>query len=207
MRRLALLLIALQMATVSFSQQGPDALRLYKDGKYAEAVRVCKDEIREMPRNMDSYTVMGWSLLALRRYQEAYDQATNALKIEPYDHRILQIAGEALYYLGKNRAALNYFEQYVSIAPAGIRISNVYFFMGEIYIRLGEYSNADIALSTALHYDNKDAKWWARLGYAREMKKDFHWAREAYENALKLNPNLIEARRGLESVRKKLSGG
>jgi cytochrome c-type biogenesis protein CcmH/NrfG len=72
---------------------------------------------------------------------------------------------------------------------------------------LGEYSNADIALSTALHYDNKDAKWWARLGYAREMKKDFQWAREAYENALKLNPNLIEARRGFESVRKKLSGG
>ncbi len=207
MRRLVLLLISLQLATVSFSQERADALRLYRAGNYAEAVRVCKDELEELPRNMDSYTVMGWSLLALGRYQEAHDQATNALKIEPYDHRILQIVGEALYYLGNNRTALNYFEQYVSIAPTGIHISNVYFLMGETYIRLGEYNNADIALSTALHYDNKDAKWWARLGYAREMKKDFQWAREAYENALKLNPNLIEARRGLESVQKKLSGG
>jgi tetratricopeptide (TPR) repeat protein len=195
------------MALVAAAQERPDALKLYREGKFAQAVEVCKDELEMLPRNMDSYTVMGWSLLALGRYQEAHDQAAEALKIEPYDHRILQISGEALYYMGKNREALNFFEQYVSIAPTGTLIANVYFFMGEIYIRLGEYNNADIALSTALHYDNKDAKWWARLGYAREMNTDFQWAREAYENALKLNPNLIEARRGLESVRRKLSGG
>ncbi len=207
MRRLILMLLTLTLALVALSQERPDALRLYREGKFAEAVKVCKDELEVLPRNMDSYTVMGWSLLALKRYQEAYDQAANALKIEPYDHRILQIAGEALYYLGDNRRALNFFEQYVSIAPTGTRIADVYFLMGEIYIRLGEYNNADIAISTALHYDNQDAKWWARLGYAREMNKDFQWAREAYENALKLNPNLIEARRGLESVQKKQSGG
>jgi tetratricopeptide (TPR) repeat protein len=207
MRRLIPIIMPLLIASVSFSQERPDALKLYREGKYAEAVQVCLDELKELPRNMDSYTVMGWSLLALGRYQEAYEQARGALEIEPYDQRILEVAGEALYYLGKNRDALRYFEQYVSIAPAGKHISNVYYYMGEIYIRLGEYNNADIAISTALHYDDKDARWWSRLGYAREMKKDLQWAREAYENALKLNPNLVEARRGLESVQKKMSGG
>ena len=81
MRRLALILLTFQLAAVSFSQERPDALRLYRAGNYAEAVRVCKDELGQLPRNMDSYTVMGWSLLGLRRYQEAYDQAMNALKI------------------------------------------------------------------------------------------------------------------------------
>ena len=105
MRRLALILLAFQIASAVLSQERPDALRLYREGKFAEAVQVCKDELEVLPRNMDSYTVMGWSLLALGRYQEAFDQATSALKIEPYDHRILQIAGESLYYLGKNRNA------------------------------------------------------------------------------------------------------
>jgi tetratricopeptide (TPR) repeat protein len=150
---------------------------------------------------------MGWSLLALQRYQEAHDQMKKALQIEPYDQRILAIAGEALYYLGKNSDALKHFEQYVSIAPGGRHISTVYFLMGEIYIRLGQYNNADISLSTALHFDNRDARWWARLGYARELNEDYAWAQQAYENALKLNPNLVEATRGLESVRKKLNQG
>ena len=44
---------------------------------------------------MDSFTVMGWSLLALNRNEEAYNQARKALEIAPYDQRLVQIAGEA----------------------------------------------------------------------------------------------------------------
>jgi cytochrome c-type biogenesis protein CcmH/NrfG len=43
-----------------------------------------------------------------------------------------------------------------------------YYYMGEIYLRLGRFGHADIAFSTALQYSSGNAKWWARLGYARE---------------------------------------
>ena len=52
--------------------------------------------------------------------------------------------------------------------PTGDRIGQVYYFMGETYIRLGQYNNADIALSTALYHIPSAARWWSRLGYARE---------------------------------------
>ena len=204
--RLAGLALVL-LCALATAQERPDALRLYRDGRYEEAVQVCQNELQEMPRNMDSYTVMGWSLLALNRHEEASNQARKALEIAPYDQRVVQIAGEALYNLGKNREALAHFEQYVTLAPTGGRVAQVYFFMGEIFIRLGQYNNADIAFSTALHFEGQNARWWARLGYARETGGDYVNAQAAYENALKLNSGLTEAQRGLESVKKKITGG
>ena len=188
------------------AQDRPDALAMYLEGRYEEAIEVCIAEIEALPRNMDSYVVMGWSLIELERYEEASEQAKRALAISPYDPRVAEIAGEALYYLGDNQEALKHFEQYVFITPTGGRIDRVYYFMGEIFIRLGQYNNADIALSTALHFDESVARWWSRLGYAREMGAQYEWAVEAYENALRLNPDLVEAVDGLASVKKKLSG-
>jgi tetratricopeptide (TPR) repeat protein len=191
----------------TFSQEKKDALKLYKEAKYQESIEVCKLEIAEMPGNMDSYTVLGWSLLALGRFDEAITQANTALAAAPYDHRIIAIKGEALYHTGKNREALKWFEQYINISPNDKKLPNIYSLIGEVYLRLGEYNNADIAFSTALHFDNKKATWWARLGYTREMSKEYQWALEAYENALKLSPDLLDAKRGLTAVKNKLNGG
>ena len=62
------------------------------------------------------------------------------------------------------------------------------------------YNHADIALSTALHHSPSVSVWWGRLGYAREMAKDYVYALEAYEMALSLNPNLSDAERGRSRV-------
>lgn len=191
----------------SVAEEKPDALLLFRQGQYEEAVRVCLNELEEFPKNMESYTVMGWSLLSLGKYQEALTESKKALLIAPYDYRIIEIVGEALYYLGENREALWYFEQYAAIFPTGDMIDDVYYFMGEIFIRLGEYNNADIAFSTALYFDNNNAFWWSRLGYAGEMAGDYDRAKEAYENALMLNVDLEEAKNGLESLKKKTSSG
>ena len=207
MRRLTVsgLLLCLVIVAAQ-AQEKPDALAMYLEGRYEEAIQVCLAEIEALPRNMDSYVVMGWSLIELERYEEALEQAQKALSVSPYDPRVAEIAGESLFHLGENQEALKHFEQYVFIAPTGGRIDRVYYFMGEIFIRLGQYNNADIALSTALHFDESVARWWSRLGYAREMGEQYQWAMEAYENALRLNPNLMEARDGLASVKKKLGG-
>jgi tetratricopeptide (TPR) repeat protein len=204
MIRAGLVCLGILIVFPGFSQQKPDALAMYRAGRFEEAIQICLNELKEMPRNMDSYSVMGWSLLRLERHDEALSQANKALRMAPFDHRIIEIAGEALFYLGRNGDALKHFEEYVSIAPAGTRIAGVYYFMGEIFIRLEQYNNADIAFSTALHYENSNADWWSRLGYVRERGEDYAWAKLAYENALKLNPALEEAEKGLESVNEKL---
>jgi tetratricopeptide (TPR) repeat protein len=203
----ALIIISLCLsAVIVYSQEAPDALELYNSKQYEEAVKVCLSEIEEMPRNMDSYVVLGWSLLALGKYDDAKEYSGKALTMNRWDYRVIRNMGESLYFLGENRTALDYFEKYISIVPTGQSIAKIYYFMGEIYIRLGEYNNADIAISTALFHDENEARWWSRLGYAREMNEDYDYAIVAYEEALKYDPNLRDAARGIESVQRKQSG-
>ena len=114
---------------------------------------------------------------------------------------------ESLYFLGKNRESLSYFEKYITIVPTGQSVAKIYYYMGEIYIRLAEYNNADISFSTALYFDENEARWWSRLGYAREMGEEYDLAIEAYEKALTYDPNLRDAIRGIESVRRKQEEG
>jgi tetratricopeptide (TPR) repeat protein len=206
MRRGILGVLVLLLSVPVFAQEKPDALELYKAGKYLESIKVCQEELAESPKNIDSHVVLGWSQLKLKRYAEALQTAETADQISPNDSRLVQIMGEAKYYLGRIEDALASLEEYVRLQPAGDRIARVYWLMGECYISLKEYQNADIAISTALYHEENNAGWWARLGYARELANDLKFAREAFDRALRLDPNLIDAQRGKERVEKKLGG-
>jgi len=175
-----------------------DALAEYRNGNYERAAEICKNEIRQTPNNVESYIVLCWSLLHLGRYNEAVSYADKAYSLSKYDVRVIEIMGEVNYYQGKNESALNYFQEYVNLAPEGQRIETVYYLMGEIYIRMGYFHYADIAISTALHYLPKNARWWVRAGYAREMSGELREAIAAYQQALKLDRNLSDAKIGLD---------
>lgn len=185
----------------SFGEEKPDALALFLQKKYTEAEKACLNELEETPKNLNSYVVLGWALLEQKKYLEAARYSELGFKIQRYDHRLIFTAAEAYYHLGENKKALKYLQEYAQIWDTSKKIKNIYYLMGEVYIRLGEYSNADMAFSTALHYDNKVADWWTRLGYAREMGKNYKWALEAYENALKIDPNNTDAKRGINKVK------
>jgi tetratricopeptide (TPR) repeat protein len=202
-----LIAIILLVSISAFGQDRPDALLLYQKGEYEEAMKICESELELRPGNMDSYSVLGWSLIRLGRYQEALEKAKEGLKISRYDARIVEIVGEANFYLGKNLEALKWFEEYVALAPTGGRIDSAYFFMGELFIRMGEYNHADIAFTTAVYHTPNVARWWARLGYAREMAKDYNYSIEAYNKALDLAPSFPDAQRGKERVEAQLRNG
>ncbi len=193
------LLLAVTMLHAQ-SQNQRDALASYNAGNYAGAVEICLEEIKVDPTSRDSYSVLCWSLIALKRYEEALQYATIAHGFVQNDPRIVEVLGEANYFLGRNLEALRFFEQYAVIADTGGRIDRVYYLMGEIFIRLGEYNHADIAISTALYHSPNISTWWSRLGYAREMASDLVNSLEAYNKSLTLNQNLLDADRGRTRV-------
>jgi tetratricopeptide (TPR) repeat protein len=200
----ALLLVFLVVPLAA--QDPPDALAAYFDGNYEDAVQITLAELETQPRNMNSYSVLGWSLIALGRYEEALDYGLRALGIARADIRIIELVAEAYYYTGELLTALAYFEEYAALAPTGERIGVTYYFMGRIFIDLGEFNHADIALSTATYHNPNNAAWWERLGYAREMAEDFPFSEAAYDRALELNPSYTAAIRGKERIQEKLGG-
>jgi len=194
----------LGLAGTLYGQQ-QDALELYREGRYAEAVEVCLGELErygadEFRRRMDAYSVLGWSYIRMGEYQNALNYARKARNEVRGDSRIVEIEAEALFYLGRNLESLTLFEEYVSLNSTGNRIDVVYYFMGELFLRLAEFNRADIAFSTALYYSPQVANWWTRLGYAKEQNRDMEGAVKAYTRALELLPSHEAARVGLERI-------
>ncbi|MDR1174895.1 MAG: tetratricopeptide repeat protein [Treponema sp.] len=203
--RIVLCVTLVSLSGYVFAQTRPDALAEYRNGNYERAVLICRNELNLNPRNLESHVVICWALLRLNRYTEAQSYARAAQNLSRYDARIIEVFGEINYFEGRNNEALQYFQEYINLAPEGQRIETVYYYIGEIYIRLGRFRHADIALSTAVHWRPDNAEWWTRLAYARENAGDLGEAVKAYEKALELNSRLNDARRGLERVRQALA--
>lgn len=203
-----ILFILLLLLTVSIYSQNSvrqDALVLYHNGNYRESVKVCEEELKDNPNRVESYVVMCWALVKNKQYAEAEQRAVQGLAISPYDLRLIEILGEAKYYLGKNNGAMEKFQKYVASAPdSGSRVGSAYYFMGEIYIRQARYQHADISLSAAVKKEPLIEAWWIRLGYAREMAENNYEALQAYDEALKLNTSSIDASRGRERISARL---
>ena len=196
----ALLLLLLPMSAAR-AQTRPDALVEYRAGNFERAVQICRDEIAAEANKLEAHVVICWSLVRLGRYEEALRYAQAGRALNRYDTRITEILGEIYYYQGRNAEALRYFQEYAGLAPEGGRIDMAYYFIGEIYIRMGRFRHADIALSTAVRWIPGNAAWWARLAYARERAGDLAEAVSAYGQALSLDSRLADARRGLDRVR------
>lgn len=58
-----------------FAQARKDALVLYNNGKYAESVAVCEEELKEDPNRISSYVVMCWALVRNKQYSQAEQRA------------------------------------------------------------------------------------------------------------------------------------
>lgn len=189
----------------AFAQQKADALVLYRNGKYPEAIKICEQEIIANPHNIDSYCVLCWSLVRNRQYVEAEARANEARSVSSSDVRIMEVLAEARYYQGKNNSAMEMFQLYVSSAPANAaRIGNAYYYMGEIYIRQGKYQHADMSMTMAVYTEPLVDLWWTRCGYAREMAANYAGALEAYNKALELNGSQADAARGKDRVTARL---
>jgi tetratricopeptide (TPR) repeat protein len=206
-RHLACLGLLFAVGASLYGQEFEDALELYRSGNYQRAVEVTLRELELTPRNMDSYAVLGWSLLALNRSEEALEYGLQGLEISQFDPRVIQIVGDAHYRLGNNLEAVEYLQQYIAINPSGSVADYVYYLLGETFIRLGEYNNADIAISAACFITPRYPEWWTRLGFAREQAGDLEYALEAYNEALERNPNFAQALQGQNRVQNLIDTG
>lgn len=195
---------------------GSNALQNYRIGRdleaknrfeeantyYNEAIQLCMDELNRNNANMDSYTILTWSLLRQRRYTEVINWGDRALRINPGDYRIVETMGEAYFYLNDYEHALVMLQRYAASMPRGDRSSTVYFFMGEIYRNQRKYLHADIAYTTAVNLEGGISLWWYRLGTVREAAGEYASAIEAYEKVISINPNYREAVEALERTKR-----
>ena len=201
MRRLvlAVALICLFSSAAVAQEPLPDALELYRQGNYSRAVEVTLQEIEAQPRRVDSYVVLGWSLLALFRNEEALNYAEDGLLVSRTDQRLLNIAAEAAHALDRTDVALGHLETYVALWPEGAYIADTFALIGSILAEYGEYRNAETAYMAALHH-REEGEWWRELGAVREELEELPRAVNAYEAAIAINPGDEGAQESLARI-------
>lgn len=185
---------------VDAQQNRRDALQLYRERRFNEAIEVTLQEIQANPTNVDSYVVLGWSLLDVQRYRDALRYMDQALRVSRFDHRLLHITAEAHFGLGNGDAALRFIHEYVNVSPQGRFASRLYFLMGEILLSYEEYNHADIAFTKATFLEPRLSQGWVRAGIARERAGNHALAVAAYQEALRIDPASTEAQQGLLRV-------
>ena len=199
-----------------YAQSNTDALSTYRTGRdlesrnhineanffYNTVIRICNDEISRNVATADTYTALTWTLQRQRKYAEVISWGERGLRLFEDEYRIVEVMGEAYFYLEDHELSLSYMQRYTNSVPRGERSSIAYFFIGEIHRYRKQYHHADIAYSTALKLDPGVSLWWYRLGLVREAAGDSSLAITAYEQALRFNPNYREASESLARLRR-----
>ena len=210
MMRILLLFFLIPVCSL-FAQTNRDALWNYNTGRdlerngrmseaetlYAAAIQITNDEISRNVATRDSYTVLTWSLLRLRRYQDVISWGERGLRLYADEFRIVETMGQAYFYLGDYDQSLRFMQRYVNSSPEGDRVPFAYFFIGEVHRLRSQFHHADIAYTTALRFQPGNSLWWYRLGLVHEALRDFPQARAAFSRALDLNFDFPEARAAL----------
>jgi tetratricopeptide (TPR) repeat protein len=168
---------------------------------YSEAIRICQDEVSRSAATRETYTVITWTLQRQQKYADVITWGERGLRVYADEYRIVETMGEAYFYLGDLDRSLSFMQRYANALPQGERISVAYFFIGEIFRLRQQYRHADIAYTTAVRLEPGLALWWYRLATVRESVGDTSPAIEAYERALRINPNYQEASAGLARAR------
>jgi tetratricopeptide (TPR) repeat protein len=171
------------------------------DPYYQQAIRICQDEVSRNAATRETYTVITWTLQRQQKYADVITWGERGLRLYADEYRILETLGEAHFYLGDYDRSLSFMQRYANAVPQGERSSVAYFFIGEIFRIRQQYRHADIAYTTAVRLEPGLALWWYRLATVRESVGDMSPAGEAYDRALRLNPNYQEASAGLARTR------
>ena len=185
---------------------------------WSQAVQVTKN-------NFMAEENLSAALLALGRADEAVPHLQNAIRIKPEDPAVhLNLAG-ALAMSNRNRDAI---QEYEFVIP---RLSNpnmqlsAYETLGRLYAGIGNYAKARASYQEALRInpqgssardglaqvDFSDALRnaaespsganYLRVGQLLQQQGRTEEARAAYEQALKLDPKLSDARKALDALK------
>jgi len=155
--------------------------KLYGEGKYKQAQRVCQQIIDARPANADAQNILGVCLNALGQPKEAIAALRRAVKLAPAAASIQANLGEVLRQAGQQKEAVKALESAIKIDPNNAQALNN---LGIIRYEQGKYDDAIEFYRRALAVRPAMAEAQNNLGNALRMAGDIDGAMQAYQEAL-----------------------
>lgn len=147
--------------------------------------------IRENPKDVRLYVLLGTLLEGKGEWQKAEDEYQHALAVEP-DYAIA--ANNLAYLMLEHSGNINVALSLAQTARRGLpNLSNTADTLGWAYYYQGAYSSAISSLQEAVNENPQDATYHYHLGMAYEKADKHANASKEFKAALQINPNYPQA--------------
>jgi Flp pilus assembly protein TadD len=127
---------------------------------------------------------------------EAMDKLHAALKIDPRNDAAYVDLGYCYGVLRDGDTAIDMYRTATELNPSGDNFIE----LADIYMRVGDTEDALLAANAGLVKDPSNARLYNAKGMALNDLQRFDEAEDAWEEALKLNPNLKVAAANLQAL-------
>ena len=171
--------------------------KLFTEGKYRQAEKVCKQIIDARPANADAHNIYGVTQNALGARKEAIIALRRAAKLAPNAASIHANLGEVLRQAGDLKQAALALETAILHDPANAQALNN---LGIIRYEEENYEEAAELYRTALGVRPNMAEAHNNLGNALRRAGDVDGAMQAYQNALVHREHYAEAYNNLGTL-------
>lgn len=155
--------------------------QLYSRGQYAQAQRVCRQIIDARPANADAHNILGVTLAALGKPDEAVTSLRRAIKLNAQAASYQANLGEILRQNGNLDEAEEALQSAVKIDPKNAQALNN---LGIIHYERRKFSEAVDFYRRALESRPNMAEALNNLGNALRQTGDIDGAMQAYQEAL-----------------------
>ena len=177
---------------LSSEEYDEQAHKLYNDGDYDGALKVLKEGLALYPNAVELYVGLGYARLAREEYAWARRAFEAAVVLDP-THEDAQVGlGEVLLRFGERDRALELFKE---VASNGYNNDmHLMLTIGRALYRAEMYADCRDIFAQAASARPSSADAAASLGYALHRLGDEVGAGRQVRRALKLDPDLYEAR-------------
>ena len=167
-----------------------DALVLYGQGKYDEAIKAYGEAIKLDPNYKEAFYNKGLALAALDKRNEAIQAYNEAIKLDPNYKEAFFNRGLALAALNKRDEAIQAYDEAIKLDP---NYKEAFFNRGLAFAALNNYDEAIKAYDEAIKLDPNYKEAFYNKGLALAALHKRNEAIQAYNEAIKLDPNYKEA--------------
>ena len=165
-------------------------VNLYVQGQYHETLTKASQLLKEFPKSINLYNIIGSSNHSLGQLEEAIEAYTKALSIKPDYAAAHYNIGASFREQGKLGKAIAAYTKALSIKPDYFEAYNN---MGITFSEQGKVEKAIEAYTKALSIKPDYAEAYNNMGNSLEEQGKLEEAIEAYNKAISIKPDYAEA--------------
>ncbi|MCD6152388.1 MAG: tetratricopeptide repeat protein [Syntrophobacterales bacterium] len=164
-----------------------EMVRIFRaEGRYKQLIDVCERVVAAQPGDTALLHTLGDSCLKAGKTKRAIEIFELLTRMEPVAPMYFCCLGNAYVMAGNFTSANEAYENAIKIEPE--ETDNYYSKLGDAYLQCFEYERAENALKKALDYKFDYPLYHCNLGDVLVKQSRLDEAREAYENAIRIDP-------------------